>query len=100
MKINGKNHIRRKPGVGFIVVSVLILFAVISYKMVDLNSERNALAAQKAEYEKELADLMEEQENMDAYKAYVYSDENFESIARKKLGLVYPDEVVFEADDE
>lgn len=95
-----KVHMRRKPGVGFIVVSVLILFGVISYKMIDLNSERAALAAQKAQYEKELADLTEEQQNMDSYKDYVYSDENFESIARKKLGLVYPDEVVFEADDE
>ncbi len=95
-----KGRVRRKTGVGFILVSVLILFGVISYKMIDLDSERKSLAAQKAEYEKELEELTEEHENIDAYKAYVYSDENLESIARKKLGLVYPDEVVFEADDE
>ncbi len=91
---------RTGTGLGFVVFTVFVLFGIITYNKIGLDAKCRELSAQKADCEKELAELTEEWENMDAYREYVYSDENIESIAREKLNLVYPDEIVFEAEDE
>ena len=95
-----KKRARSKSGFGFVVLTVLVLFCVITYNKIGLDAKCRELSAQKAGDEKELEELTKEQENIESYKEYVYSNENIESIAREKLGLVYPDEIVFEAEDE
>ncbi len=91
---------RGRSGLGFVALTVFVLFGVITYNKIGLDARCRELSAQKAGCEKELEELTKEQENIESYKEYVYSDENIESIAREKLGLVYPDEIVFEAEDE
>lgn len=90
----------RRSGMGLVVITVLVLFTIITYKKIDLDSKCSALKEEKAKYEKQLEKLNAEKENLDAYKEYVYSDDNIENIARERLGLVYPDEIVFEAEDD
>ncbi|MDK2808012.1 MAG: cell division protein DivIC [Clostridiales bacterium] len=77
-----------------------VLCSVVAYKKVDLYQ-------QEAECQKKLAQLEADQkeeeqrtEEIDDYKAYVQSKEYIEKEARDKLGLTYPDEIVFEAEDE
>lgn len=91
---------KSKSGMTMIVITVLVLFIIITYKKIDLDRECNILRAEKAKYEKQLDELNEEKENMQAYRDYVYSDDNIESIARERLGLVYPNEIVFEPEDD
>lgn len=91
---------RKKSGMAIIVVTVLVLFVIITYKKIDLDSRCSLLKEEKAKYEKQLDKLNEEKDNLEAYKEYVYSDENIERIARERLGLIYPDEIVFEAEDD
>ncbi len=91
---------RKKSGMAIIVVTVLVLFVIITYKKIDLDSRCSLLKEEKAKYEKQLDKLNEEKDNLESYKEYVYSDENIERIARERLGLIYPDEIVFEAEDD
>ena len=91
---------RKKSGMAIIVVTVLVLFVIITYKKIDLDSRCSLLKEEKAKYEKQLDKLNEEKDNLEAYKEYVYSDENIDRIARERLGLIYPDVIVFEAEDD
>ena len=93
---------RRKKkhfGIGFVFLAMVALFGAITAKKAELISKNDELKEEKARYERELANLNEEQKEIEEYRDYVNSDEYIEDIARKKLGLVYPDEIIFEADE-
>ena len=93
---------RRKKnrfGIGFVFLTMFVLFAAISIKKGDLVARNNELQEEKERCEEELAALNEEQNDIEEYRDYVNSDEYIEDIARKKLGLIYPDEIIFEADE-
>lgn len=95
-----KKKIYRKPkkGMLFTAIVVLILCALVSYKKIDLNMERTAAAKEYSQYEKQKQALIEEQEEIEEYKAYVQTKKYIEQIARDKLGLVYEDEIIFESE--
>ena len=90
----------KRSGMSMIVITVLVLFVIITYKKIDLDNRCSLLKEEKAQYEKQLDKLNEEKDSLESYKEYVYSDDNIERIARERLGLVYPDEIVFEAEDD
>ena len=90
---------RRRTGLGLTVITVLLLFAVISVKKVGLDNKDRALKEELARYEQELSDTQNEKQDIEEYGRYVQSDEYKEDVARNKLGLVYPDEIVFEPED-
>lgn len=90
---------KNRFGMGFVFLTVLVLFVATTIKKNELAARHNELQEEKARYEKEYANLNEEQQEIEEYRDYVNSDEYVEDIARKKLGLVYPDEIVFEADE-
>lgn len=93
-----RNRRRYKSGMGFVILTVLVLFCVITYKRVELNAKDVSLKAEKAKLEEQLDDVNDETEGIDSYREYVNSDDYTEKQAREKLGLVYPDEIIFEAD--
>lgn len=94
-----KKKKRGRSGMGIVAATVLVLFVVITYNKINLEAKNTELHEQKARYEQQLRKYEDEQENIDAYRDYVKSDENIERIAREKLGLVYPGDIVFEAED-
>ncbi|MBE5937974.1 MAG: septum formation initiator family protein [Lachnospiraceae bacterium] len=97
MKRNIRKH---KSGMGIVAIAVLIVFAVIMFNRRELDSKYETLKAKESEYQKQIEKLEEEQKGIEEYKAYIESDENIENIAREKLGLVYPGDIVFEPEDE
>lgn len=88
----------------FTVIGVLVLCGVIcvtmTYKTVSLKAESAKYSAQISELKRQQKELEEEKAEIDDYKSYVNSQEYTEEVAREKLGLVYPDEIIFEPDDE
>lgn len=88
---------KNRSGIGIVFLTVMVMFVVITIKKAGLEQKNNELKNEIAGYENEIADLTEEQKNIEEYREYVKSDEYIEDIARKKLGLVYPDEIIFEA---
>lgn len=93
---------RRKKnrfGIGFIFLTVLVLFVAITVKKDELGARYDELQKEKAKCEKEYENLNKEKEDIEEYRDYVNSDEYIEEIARKKLGLAYPDEIIFEPNE-
>jgi cell division protein DivIC len=88
----------------FTAVGVLVLCGVICgtmvVKTVSLKAESAKYSAQISELERQQKELEDEKAEIEDYKSYVSSQEYTEQIAREKLGLVYPNEIIFEPDDE
>lgn len=91
---------KRKNGLKIIAVAVLVLFAVITYSSVELQAERRALEKQKAELEEQLQTEQERSGELEDKKAYMQTVRYIEEVARKVLGLVYPDETILRPEEE
>lgn len=78
---------------------VLLLCLGMSYQQVRLESQGKACEKRLTELEKELAKEQKRAEDIEDYKAYVQTKKYIEEEAREKLGLVYPDEIIFEAEE-
>ncbi len=88
----------------FTVFGVLVLCCVVcgtmAYKTVTLRAESEKYSEQIADLKKEKKKLREEKSELKDYRSYVKTKEYMEEIAREKLGLVYPDEIIFEPDNK
>ena len=91
---------KRKNGLKIIAVAVLVLFAVITYSSVELQAEKRALEKQKSELEDKLQNEQERSEELEDKKAYMQTVRYIEEVARKVLGLVYPDETILRPEEE
>ena len=91
---------KRKNGLKIIAVAVLVLFAVITYSSVELQAEKRALEKQKQELEEKYQTEQERSEELEDKKAYMQTVRYIEEVARKVLGLVYPDETILRPEKE
>jgi Septum formation initiator len=87
---------KNRTGLGIVALVVLLLCGIVSYNRV-------GLAKEKAEEERQIARLdtqikKEEQrgKELKEQKDYMKTRKYIEEVAREKLGLVYPDEIIFE----
>lgn len=90
----GKAKGNRKNGLKIIAVAVLVLFAVITYSGTRLQEEKRSLETRKKELEAQLQTEQERSEELEEQRAYMQTVRYIEDIARKVLGLVYPDETI------
>jgi cell division protein DivIC len=95
---------RKKKLSPFTVFGVIALCCVLcgtfTYKTVTLKAESAKYSAQISELQKEKKKLKEQKAEIKDYESYVKTKEYTEEVARNKLGLVYPDEIIFEPDDK
>lgn len=91
---------KRKNGLKIIAVAVLVLFAVITYSSIELQAEKRALEKQKTELEEQLQTEQERSGELEDKKAYMQTVRYIEEVARKVLGLVYPDETILRPEEE
>lgn len=91
---------KRKNGLKIIAVTVLVLFAVITYSSVQLQAEKRALEKKKSELEEELQTERERSEELENQRAYMQTVKYIEEIAREVLGLVYPEETILRPEEE
>lgn len=90
---------KRGNGLWIIVLMVMIVCCFLFIKKMDLDQERAEYAAILSVKQKELEDLEKESKSIEEYKVYVKTKSYIEKTAREKLGLVYEDEIIFEAED-
>ncbi|MBE5935772.1 MAG: septum formation initiator [Lachnospiraceae bacterium] len=92
-----RKRLNRIKLVGTIVV-VVVICVMLNYKKLSLQKEQVAcekrLAMIKEDYEEE----EERIEDIKEYRAYVQTKQYAEEVAREKLGLVYPGEIIFEVE--
>lgn len=95
-KVKGK----RKNGLKIIAVAVLVLFAVITYNSVQLQAEKRALEKRKGELEIALQTEQERSDELEDQRAYMQTVRYIEDVARRVLGLVYPEDTIIRPEEE
>lgn len=91
---------KRKNGLRIIAVTVLVLFAVITYSNVQLQQKKRALEQKESELKEQLQSEQERTEELEDQRAYMQTVRYIEEIARDVLGLVYPDETILRQSEE
>ncbi|MFR8548284.1 MAG: FtsB family cell division protein [Lachnospiraceae bacterium] len=96
---------RRRPSTGnrrgmvAIAGIVMVLLVGLLMQSQKLSTQNAAYEAQKKSLEQQLRDEELRAAEIENLKEYVQSDEYIENIARDKLGLVFEDEILFQAED-
>lgn len=81
------------------VSSVVVLMAVLlSIGSISLRAKNNEYKRQEQKLKAQIAEQEQRQEEIEALKEYVGTDEYIEDVAKEKLRLVNPNEILFEAE--
>ena len=83
-------------------LSILMISGVIAILAIMLSVSSISLHAKNQKYKEQEAELtsqIEEQaiyaEEIEEFEEYAYSDEYIEDVAKEKLGMAYPNEILF-----
>ncbi len=90
---------KKRGGLKIIALVVLALFVVFFFKERDLNAKKMELELKKQEKTAALVEEKERTRELENRKAYMQTTKYIEELARKKLGLVYPDEIIFKEEN-
>ena len=77
---------------------IVVLGVTLSVASISLHKKNTEYKAQEAELERQLEEEELRAEEIDELEEYVGTDEYVEDVAKDKLGLVYPNEILFEAE--
>lgn len=89
-----QNHM----GMFLVTVVVLMLMVVVSINGASLKSKVQKCAENKAELQEMIDAENERADELVDFKKYTKTKAYYEQIAREKLGLVYPGEIIFKAE--
>lgn len=93
---------RRKNSTGFgiIAIVVIIFAAIVSYSRVGLQERYDEAEVKIDRLQEKINEQQERALDISNLKAYVQTKAYIEEMAREKLGLVYPDEIIFTPEDD
>ena len=78
---------------------VVVLLVVVGIRAYGLTKQNEALLAEKAEYEELIEEEKQRAAEIEEYGKYTQTLKYYEEMAKKKLGLVYEDEIIFMQED-
>ena len=81
-----------------IITVIVVLGVTLSIGSISLHKKNNEYKAREAELESQLDQEATRAEEIEELEEYVGTDEYVEDVAKEKLGLVYPNEILFEAE--
>lgn len=87
---------RKRNGLKLIAVMVMIICGVVLYKTQDLKGEVDKKNDKIEKLTQQLEEENERTEALDEKKAFQSTKRFIEELARTKLGLLYPDEIIVE----
>ncbi len=93
-----KRQLQHKLSMYAIAAVVFVLGATISVASISLRAKNKDYMAQEAELEAQIEVERERSEQISELEEYVGTNEYVEDVAKEKLGLVYPNEILFEAE--
>lgn len=91
---------KNRSGLIIIAVAVMLLCGIIFFREKELLSEKAALTAKVTELNEQIEAETEIKKELVSKKAYMQTVRYVEDIAREKLGLVFPDEIIFREKDD
>ncbi|MFV0467100.1 MAG: septum formation initiator family protein [Lachnospiraceae bacterium] len=90
---------KRRTGRLSISIIVILLLTVMSIQIFNLYKKNQVYTDRLEALSLQLEEETERAEEIEAYEAYSQSKENKEDIARSKLGLIYPNEIIFKEEE-
>ena len=93
MHLRRKNG-KRKTGIKLLFVVVLVMCGVLTYSTGKAKAEERDKIQKKAATESRIASEQERQEELKEEAAYRQTKSHIEKLAREKLGLVKPEEII------
>ena len=103
-KVKKRNtHARRRMlehqlSILLIICVIVVLGVTLSVASISLHKKNQGYKAQETELQKQLEEEKVRAEEIDELEKYVGTDEYIEDVAKDKLGLVYPNEILFKAE--
>lgn len=94
-----KRILHHKQSMLMISGVMLLLVVVLTVGGMSLKAKNEAYQEQQDELQSQIDEAKERAEEIDDLEKYVGSDSYTEEMAREKLGLVYPDEIVLELEN-
>lgn len=93
---------RRQNRLGMILVSVVVLMLclVLTVSMMSLNKKRNGYVERQESLQQQIEAENRRAEELVEYEKYTKTAAYVEEVAKDKLGLVYSDEIVFQAEEK
>ena len=87
----------RKSNTGRISILCIGIFLIMvfSIQMVRLYQKNQEYVKQEQALNEQVKDLKKEKEDLSEYEEYIKSDEYVEDTAKKKLGLIFDNEIIF-----
>ncbi len=82
-----------------IVVAVVVVCLAAVTRTMALKKESRALAENEYILEQRLEEVKQESVRLDAEASYMQTNQYIEDVAKDKLGLVYPDEIVIKPNE-
>ena len=79
-----------------IIVVVCIIIAALAARCRSLADRNDAYAEQIEQLEEKISEEEGRGESIESFRKYTHTNAYIEKVAREKLGLVYPDEVIFQ----
>ncbi len=83
-----------------IIGVVLMLVVVLMIRGAELKKQAAAYAKQEASWEALIREETERSQELEEYERYTQTNKFKEEVARDKLGLVYDNQIIFEAGDD
>ena len=97
MKIKTKHKLQHRISVISISGVVVLLAVVLSIGSISMQEKNRAYKAQEAELQEKIAAEIAREEAISELEEYVGTDEYVEDVAKEKLGLINPNEIIFQA---
>ena len=93
---------RRQNRLGMTLVSIVVLMlcVVLMVSMLSLNKKRNSYVERQKSLQQQIEAENRRAEDLVEYEKYTKTAAYVEEVAKDKLGLVYEDEIVFQADEK
>lgn len=100
-----RNRMRRKgkqnkSAVLCIALIALMLLGVMSVQILSLHDRKQSYQAREEELQTQLESEEQRQIELQEYEEYVTTEEYIEQTAKTKLGLVYPNEIIFKEKED
>ena len=93
-----KQAIQHLLSMALVSCVIVVLAVTLSVASISLHKKNQKYKAQQAELEKQLQNEEMRAEEIEEFEDYVGTKEYVEDVAKDKLGLVYPNEILFEAE--
>ena len=98
MKSKKKRRLQHRISVISISCVVLLLMVILGVGSISLQEKNRNYKAQEAELEEKIAAEIAREEEIAELEAYVGTDKYVEDVAKEKLGLINPNEIIFKAE--